>query len=926
MSQNHIILTGVRQNNLKNLNLKIPHNQLTVITGPSGSGKSSLAFDTIFAEGQRLYIESLSTYARQFLEKVERPDVDQIQNISPTIAIEQKNSVKNSRSTVGTSTEIYDYLRLLFSKIGKVYCPKCETPIKKDSVSDVVDFVLSHLKDQKIYVIAPFAIDPQHSEQSIQNLIKRGFTRAFKDGEVCELQEKRFPAFAGNDGEIWIVLDRLKVTPKIKAQLTDSVEISYAETHGRMMIATASNGDRSPLKFSSAFRCSKCDTRFPEITPTFFSFNNPYGACENCKGFGNILRIDEDLAIPNQNLTLEEGPIDPWTKPSRRKWQKKLLEFAEHENIPTDIPYKNLPETFRKKVFDGTKGFKGVLGFFKKLETKKYKMAIRVLLSRYKTGFTCKVCHGRRLRSELEFVKISNASLPSLLSMTLEQLEPFFKKIKLSSFEKQVSKEILHQLRSRIDFMMKVGLDYLTLDRLAKTLSGGEMQRINIANQLGAALMQTTYVLDEPSIGLHEKDNSRLIHLLKNLKKLGNTVIVVEHDPKMIQTADWILELGPKGGGEGGQLIYEGPYQKFLKSETLTANYITQKQKIEIPKHRRSFEKTLNLVGVTHHNLNNVNLELPLNILTCITGVSGSGKSSLIHDTLYNALARIFRLKSTRMGKFKTISGFQHLKTIRLLDQNPIGKSSRSNPITYIKAYDEIRKLFSHVPESRRRGYKPGTFSFNMSGGRCENCEGTGIEKIEMHFLSDIELTCEHCKGKKFKKEVLEIRYKDKNIDDVLKMTVDEACDFLLANPSIKQKLHVLKNVGLGYMRLGQSATTLSGGESQRLKIAKELSYDMKDCLYILDEPTTGLHLDDIQKLLQVLNRLIDQGNTVVVIEHNLDVIKTADWIIDLGPGGGHHGGKIIAQGTPEQVVRSRKSFTGQFLRNYMSKNLPRTV
>ncbi|MBI4040805.1 MAG: excinuclease ABC subunit UvrA [Deltaproteobacteria bacterium] len=913
-SRPKLTLIGARQNNLKNLTISIPHETLTVITGPSGSGKSSLAFETIFAEGQRLYIESLSTYARQFLEKIQRPDIDHIKNISPTIAIEQKNTVKNSRSTVGTSTELYDYLRLLFSKIGKMYCPTCGKQIQKNSIADIVEFVLKKLKDQKIYIIAPYALDDLNPQRVIKNFIQRGFTRIVHNHELLELS----PTLSLNTKqELWLVIDRLQVSGDIRHTLTNALETAYQEAQGRASVMVP---QKESYSFSRHLRCSTCNLKLPDLSPQFFSFNNPYGACPSCKGFGNHLRLDEDLIIPNKNLSLEEGAIEPWTKPARIKWQKRLLEFAAKYKIPTHTPYKNISEENQKLIFKGTRGFPGIVGFFNRLEEKKYKMAIRVLLSRYKSGFQCPDCQGNRLRKEAQYVKIANKTITEILAMNLKQAQTFFEKLTLSSFEQKASKEILRQLESRLCFLNKVGVEYLTLNRLTKTLSGGEAQRIQLANQLGASLVQTTYVLDEPSIGLHAKDHHRLLKLLKNLRDGGNTVIVVEHDRDTIQNADYIIELGPQGGERGGNLIFQGTASEFKKEDSLTASYLKNLHKITIPETRRkNIKQFLELKGVHHHNLKSVDLKIPLNCFVCITGVSGSGKSSLIHDTLYNALARIFKLKSGKMGKFETISGFQHLSTVRLLDQHPIGKTSRSNPITFLKGYDDIRSLLASVSESRKQGYLPGHFSFNTRGGRCDACEGTGFEQVDMHFLSDVYLTCEHCQGKKFKPEILAIRYREKNIDDILNLTVDDAYHFFSAAPHLKQKLKLLQEVGLGYLKLGQSSTTLSGGEAQRLKIAKELSYNMRHCLYILDEPTTGLHLDDIQKLLKVLNKLIADGNSILVIEHQLDVIKCADYIIDLGPEGGDKGGKIIAEGSPEEVIHHPSSYTGKFLKRYLT-------
>lgn len=922
MESSALIIKGARQNNLKNLEIEIPHNKLTVITGPSGSGKSSLAFDTIFAEGQRLYIESLSTYARQFLERVQRPDVDTIKNISPTIAIEQKNTIRNSRSTVGTSTEIYDYLRLLFSKIGKIECPHCRIPIKKDSISDIVEFVLGKLKDTKILVLAPFSTENMPPSLLIKTLLKKGFSRILLKNEIVDLDVRDGNPLALlrstrddkiAEKELLVLVDRLEIKPTIKDALTDSLEIAYQETHGRAWI----QDEKKKLhKFSLQFRCSQCDFKFPDILPSFFSFNNPYGACAHCKGFGNNLKIDEDLVVPNPNLSLEEGAIDPWTKPSLKRWHKRLLEFSQKENIPITTPYKKLEPLFKKKIFEGTKTFKGILKFFNRLEEKKYKMAVRVFLSRYKSAFLCPQCQGKRLRKSTDFVKVHGKTISDILRFTLQEAKLFFDTLRLSPYEKNVCKEILRQITERLNFLNSVGVGYLTLDRLYRTLSGGEAQRINIANQLGAKLMQTTYVLDEPSIGLHPRDNHLLMKLLRELRDLGNTVIVVEHEPDIIRNSDYLIELGPQGGEKGGHLIYQGTYKNFLKQNTLTSSYLNNAQCSPLPlKRRTSNGSFLKLSGVTHNNLKSVDLILPLEQFICITGVSGSGKSSLIHDTLYNALARIFKVENNKIGRFKTISGFNRLKTVRLIDQEPLSKSPRSNPVTYMKAYDDIRTIFAAQSESIRRGYSASFFSFNIKGGRCDSCEGSGFQKLEMHFMADIFLVCEYCHGKKFKKEILDIKYRGKNVDEVLAMTIDEAYVFFSNTTTTRKKLKILQEVGLGYLKLGQPATTLSGGESQRLKIAKELSFDMEKTLYILDEPTTGLHMDDVKKLLTVLNRLVDQKNTVLVVEHNLDVIKTADYVVDLGPEGGNHGGEIVAQGTPEDIIKVKKSYTGQYLK-----------
>jgi excinuclease ABC subunit A len=909
-----LFIKGARQNNLKNLNIEIPHHELTVITGPSGSGKSSLAFDTIYAEGQRLYMESLSTYTRQFLERIQRPEMDHIENICPTIAIEQKNRVKNSRATVATSTDIYDYLRLFFSKIGKVSCPKCKVSIQKNSISDIVHETLSKLAGQKIMVIAPFETAGIAKKEFLKTLLQKGLSRILRKEGVMDLHDT---VSAPLEPVVKVVLDRLVVKPGIESKLTESLEIAYQETKGKAWIQDEGG---KLHKYSIFLKCNECDEKFPDTLPSFFSFNHPYGACTSCNGFGNNLLIDEDLVVPNKNLTLAQGAIDPWTKPSLKQWETRFFEFAKKKRISLDTRYKDLDPGFKKGLFEGTKGFRGIYDFFKRLERKKYKMAVRVFLSRYKSAFICPACCGRRLRAETNFVTIQEKPISAIHAMTVEEAKKFFTSLKLTPFETEASKEILRQITGRLNFLHEVGLDYLTLNRLTRTLSGGEAQRINLGNQLGAQLVETIYVLDEPSIGLHPRDTKRLISTLRHLRDQRNTVIVVEHDPEMIRSSDYVVELGPHGGEKGGNIQFQGPFKEFLNSNTLTSSYLNYREQVPLPKERRKpKDHALKLYGATHHNLKSVDLVLPLNLFICVTGVSGSGKSSLIHETLYNALARIFKTSTDKIGRFKSISGFKSLQGVRLLNQQPIGKSPRSNPVTYMKVYDEIRYIFAAQSESKRRGYTAASFSFNVRGGRCETCEGNGFQKVEMHFLADIYLACELCQGKKFKMEVIQISYRGKNISAILDMTVDEAYNFFLAYTKIRKKLEILQSVGLGYLRLGQSATTLSGGEAQRLKIAKELSVDAKNTLYILDEPTTGLHSDDIKKLLKVLDELVDRGNTIVVIEHNLDVIKTADHVIDLGPGGGERGGSIVGTGTPETIANIPSSFTGQFLRSVLN-------
>ncbi|MBI2609255.1 MAG: excinuclease ABC subunit UvrA [Deltaproteobacteria bacterium] len=908
-----IHIKGARQNNLKNIDVVIPHQKLVVLTGPSGSGKSSLAFDTVFAEGKRKFVESLSTYARQFLERVEKPDVDSIENISPTIAIEQKNAVKNSRSTVGTSTELYDYLRLLFAKIGVLYCPECHKKIQKENASDVAQFLLKHLPNQEVLLIAPLEKSKDISwKDFLQDLQKKGFSRVLFKKEIKKLSELKNV----KSNSLSLVVDRIHIDESKKSRLFDSIGVCYEVSKG--VIHVYESESKKIHKFSLDFSCPRDKIKFPDINPHFFSFNNPYGACPSCNGFGNHLILDEELIVPDPELSLEAGALDPWNKPSHQRWKKKFLEFAKKNKIKTKIPYKKLSKKEKKLIFEGDKTFKGINGFFERLDKKKYKLGVRVFLSRYKNPFTCNVCKGKRLREETNWVLVHGKNIIQMLDMTVSEGRKYFSSVKLEAYEETIASDILRQVRDRLEFLHEVGLDYLSLSRLTRTLSGGEYQRIQLARQLGSKLTETTYILDEPTIGLHAKDIERFLSIIEELRDEGNTVLVVEHEKAVIEKADHIIELGPGAGEQGGKIVFEGAFQDF--KDTLTAHYVKGKNAIPIPKERRESRDILCLNGAEHHNLKKVELKIPLGTFVCITGVSGSGKTSLIQETLYRALAKLFYREPGKIGVFKSMSGFQSLHGVKLLNQKPIGRSVRSNPITYMKAYDEVREIFSETLEARRRGFKPGHFSFNIPGGRCEGCEGSGVQIIDMQFLEDIELTCERCNGAKFKKEILEVKYKNKNINEVLNLTVAEAMSFFGHSLNLMRKLSILRDVGLDYLKLGQSAPTLSGGEAQRLKIAKELSLkSYQNHLYILDEPTTGLHLEDVKKLLYVLNRLVNQGNTVVVIEHNLDVIKCADYIVDLGPDGGKGGGKIIASGKPEEIINVKQSYTGQFLQSVLS-------
>jgi excinuclease ABC subunit A len=949
-----LIVEGARQNNLKNISLRIPHNKVTAITGLSGSGKSSLAFDTLFAEGQWRYVESLSTYARMFLEKVARPDVDRILNVRPAIAIEQKNQVRTARSTVGTTTEIADLLRLLFAKIGKPICPDCQQEARAFHPDTVADDVLQRFSDARAMILFPIAAPSAKQEQLfIQSLLTRGFTRLKAGDEIRDLQETTslprpplpLPSPPGGRGEgegqsfLYVVLDRLVIRADNRARLVEAIETAFREGEGRCAVEIIGHGLQS---YSTRFLCQRCGRTFEPLRPILFSFNHPLGACPECKGFGNILRYDPELVIPDWNKSLVQGAIEPFSKPGTDWWQKQLLLAMKRHGVDITIPFKHLPKATQQLLWEGDKSFDGINNFFEYMEGKRYKLHVRVLLSRYRTPFTCPSCQGSRLKPDARFVKIAEKDIHEISELTIEQASVWIESLPLRPFEQEIAADILRQLKAKLGFLLRVGLGYLTLTRQTKTLSGGEAQRVSLANQLGARLVGTLYVLDEPTIGLHARDTDQLAGILKDLASVGNTVVVVEHDRQMIESADHIVELGPQSGEKGGEIVCSAPFNEFLHDRrALTARYLRGEEQIPVPKSRRPGNgKALVIAGASEHNLKDLVVRFPLGMLICITGVSGSGKSTLVEDTLYRALARAFRVESLPMGKFTAIKGIEHLKGVRLIDQQPIGRTPRSNPITYLKAFDEIRQLFASEREALRRGFTPGHFSFNAAGGRCERCEGAGVEKLEMYFFEDIYAPCEICEGKRFKPEVLAIHYRGKTISDVLAMTVDEALSFFTRTPKLQERLHLLSSIGLGYLRLGQSATTLSGGEAQRLKIATELvagglspqgtvpmpfpqshgdrhrqSRSLSPgMLYIMDEPTTGLHFDDVKKLLVVLHKLVNAGNTLVVVEHNLDVIKSADWIIDLGPEGGAAGGQIVAEGRPEQVAEMTTSQTGRFL------------
>jgi excinuclease ABC subunit A len=936
-----IIIKGAREHNLKNISLEIPRDKLVVITGLSGSGKSSLAFDTIYAEGQRRYVESLSAYARQFMEQMQKPDVEYIGGLSPAISIEQRNASSNPRSTVATITEIYDYLRLLYSRIGIPYCYKCGLPIKKQSVQEIVDQILLSPAGKKIQILAPLVQGRKGEYNEVfEQIRKQGFVRARVDGTVYDLTEK-ISIKKTQKHNIDVVIDRLILSPEIKSRIADSVETAIKLTNGIVVMHIEGEGDRL---FSQLNACTTCGISYGELSPRMFSFNSPYGACPSCHGLGARLTPDPDLIIPDKNKSLQEGAIVPWQEvdiPSLNYNRRILDALAKQYKFSLDVPYKELPQKIKNIILYGKKGdkikvpywkegreliqleeFNGVISNLEQRYLQTESEYIREGLAVYMNELACPDCNGARLKPESRSIFIHNKSIVDVCSMSVLSAKDFFVNIVLTEKEKHIAHEIIKEIRERLDFMINVGLGYLTLNRKSATLAGGEAQRIRLATQVGSSLVGVIYILDEPSIGLHQRDNKRLLDTLLKLKELGNTVIVVEHDEETIRMADYIVDLGPGAGIHGGHIIAKGTLQDILDSpKSLTGQYLNGKLKIQIPKNRRPVQSdyTLKISGIRTNNLKNVTVDIPLGLFVCITGVSGSGKSSFINDTLYKALSKIFYMSKERPGEYDEIKGIDNIDKVIVIDQSPIGRTPRSNPATYTGVFTFIRDLFSQLPDAKMRGYGPGRFSFNVKGGRCDACGGDGIIKIEMHFLPDVYVECEVCKGKRFNRETLEVRYKGKNISEVLEATVDEALEHFKHIPHIKVKLETLSDVGLGYIHLGQSATTLSGGEAQRIKLARELSKQATGrTLYILDEPTTGLHFADIQRLLDVLHRLRDAGNTILVVEHNLDVIKTADHIIDLGPEGGDGGGRIVAQGTPEEIVKVKESYTGQFLKDYL--------
>jgi excinuclease ABC subunit A len=918
-------IEGARQNNLKNVSLAIPHDAVTVVTGVSGSGKSSLAFDTLFAEGQWRYIESLSTYARMFLERVDRPDVDRIENIRPAIALEQKNPVRTARSTVGTATELYDYLRLLFGRIGRVHCPRCGSEARSDAADAVTEALLREHPDAKALICFPLPAAPAgvDAAATYAALLRRGFARVKLRDEVRELadaggQPADLPAPAPGQ-PLLVVLDRVTLGRESRRRVAESLEAALAEGEGRAEVDVLG---RAVIPVSREYRCPTCETPLTRPQPLLFSFNHPLGACPECKGFGNILRYDEQLVVPDPTRSLADGAVEPWTHPSGRWYQKQLLKAARKRGVDVSRPYAELPAPDRAWVYAGAEGYGGIQGFFEEVESYRYKLHVRVFLSRYRTQSRCPRCEGTRLKPEALCVKVGGATIAELCDRTIEDLAAFVENLRLGTLEAAVARDVLRLLRAKISFLLRVGLGYITLARQTRTLSGGEAQRINLANQLGAQLVGTLYILDEPSIGLHARDTSRLAELCGELAAAGNTVVVVEHDRSFIQAADYVVEMGPGSGDRGGTVTFAGNQAEFARDpHSLTARYLTGRDSIPLPITRREGRRALVVRGARAHNLKNVTFRIPLHTLTCVSGVSGSGKSTLVHETLYRAVARHFKVDFKTPGEHDEVRGLEYLKGVRLIDQEPIGRTPRSNPVTYVKVFDEIRKLFAALPRARTLGLDAGAFSFNVPGGRCEACEGGGFQKLEMYFFEDVYVSCPECEGRRYRAEVLKVTYKGKDISQVLQLTVDEAMDFFGAHTVLARRLKLLQDVGLGYLRLGQPATTLSGGEAQRLKIAAELgTRQTSDHLYILDEPTTGLHLDDVKKLLVVLSRLVDSGNTVLVVEHHLDVIKTADWVVDLGPEGGGAGGAIIAEGTPEELAQVDGSYTGKFLRELLPR------
>ncbi len=926
-AEKYIEIQHARVHNLKNISLKIPLNQFIVVTGVSGSGKSSLAFDTLFAEGQRRYVESLSSYARQFLGRINKPEVDFIKGIPPAIAIEQKVNTRNPRSTVGTSTEIYDYLKLLFARIGKTFSPVSGKAVVRHTVTHVTDAVLNFPVGTRAMILSP--LKPQKGRTLLREaelLMQQGFSRLEIDGEVRridELVKQGEENFCS--GSCHVVIDRIAVNPDDedrRGRIADSVQTAFYEGHGECLIKAYPENKEVTRRFSNRFEAD--GITFEEPTVHLFSFNNPVGACPVCEGYGKVIGIDKDLVIPNKSLSVYQDAIACWRGEKMGQWKKKLIQSAGKFGFPIHKPYYELTEEQKSLLWTGNKYFKGLNRFFKYLEEKSYKIQYRVMLSRYRGKTTCPACRGTRLKKEAGYVKVAGKSLQELVLMPVSELRSFFENLFLDRQDREISKRLLTEINNRLGFLCDVGLGYLTLNRLSSTLSGGESQRINLATSLGSSLVGSLYILDEPSIGLHPRDTQRLINVLRRLQKTGNTVFVVEHDEAIIRAADQIIDIGPYAGTHGGQIVFQGNHRELEKKpESLTTQYLTGREKIEVPRQRRTWRNFIEVVGARENNLKNLRVKFPLNTITVVTGVSGSGKSSLVSKVLYPALTKLLGGYGERTGLHDALLGdYKMLNAIEFIDQNPIGKSSRSNPVTYLKAYDEVRKLFAAQQAAKIQGLKPSHFSFNVDGGRCDECHGEGIIKVEMQFLADVYLVCESCGGKRFKENILEVQYKGKNIDDILNLTVNQAIDLFSPGPAaaakkIAKRLQPLQDVGLGYIQLGQASSTLSGGESQRVKLASFLAHEkVAPTLFIFDEPTTGLHFHDIRKLLDSFNALIARGHSIIIIEHNLEIIKTADWVIDLGPEGGEKGGKLVFSGTPEELMNVEGSYTGKALGN----------
>ena len=927
-SSSYITIRNARVNNLKNVSLQIPKNKFIVITGLSGSGKSSLAFDTIYAEGQRRYVESLSSYARQFMGRLDKPDVDSITGLTPAIAIEQKVNTHNPRSTVGTSTEIYEFMKLLYARIGRTYSPISGCQVKKHQVSDVVDHILTLPNGATAYIVAPIILPEGRSiEEHLSLLMQQGFYRIMAKDEIVRIEDYLESKHRLGPKNIRLLIDRVRINDNIHdeiGRLSDSVQTAFYEGKQACQIISEIDGKRDIHEFSSRFEADGITFEQPSVN--LFAFNNPYGACPTCQGFGTIIGIDPDLVVPNKSLSIYENAIACWRGEKMSEWKDAFINVAHKFNFPVHRPYYELSDEQKKLLWTGNEYFEGIYSFFKYVESQSYKIQYRVMMSRYQGKTVCPECNGTRLKESAQYVKVGGHSINELVCMSLEDLKRFFDNLVLDDHDQAIASRILIEINNRLDFMLDVGLGYLTLNRLSNTLSGGESQRINLATSLGSSLVGSTYILDEPSIGLHPRDTDRLIKVLKRLRDIGNTVIVVEHDEKIIRSADHIIDIGPMAGEFGGELVFQGSLNELIQNnDSLTARYLTGKEHINSPHRRRSWNNSITIKGASQHNLKNITVAFPLNTLTVVTGVSGSGKSTLVKDILYPAMRRHLGEASERCGSYGCLEGsLSQIQAVEFIDQNPIGKSSRSNPATYLKAYDEIRQLFSEQKLAKLRGIKPAYFSFNMAGGRCDNCDGEGVTKVEMQFMADLYLPCEVCHGSRFKEEVLEIRYDGKNISDILNMSVDQAIEFFnssseSSSPIVKRiinRLLPLQATGLGYLKLGQSSSTLSGGEAQRVKLAYFLIKGQveRPTLFIFDEPTTGLHFHDVKKLLDSFNALIDNGHSLIVIEHNLDVINSADWVIDLGPDGGDKGGNVVFQGVPEDLKQCQESFTGQAL------------